>query len=128
MPMPTETDALRIEALRRQRKEEVRNEGAPVSVVAAGGDAGGGHHHADPHVLDDDAEAECGQPHGRTPSRGSDPPDYEEVPSDTLLHARSRPRRWDGLWRKGAGTAEDPNNGRLILRILGVHPSRWTCA
>lgn len=38
--------------------------------------------------------------------------------------------RWNGLWRRGAGTWEpyDPDNGRLILRILGIHPSRWTCA
>lgn len=27
--------------------------------------------------------------------------------------------RWNGLWRKGAGTEDDPNNGRLINRLLG---------
>lgn len=29
------------------------------------------------------------------------------------------------LWRKGSGTPESPNNGRLIWRVLGIHPSRW---
>jgi hypothetical protein len=28
--------------------------------------------------------------------------------------------RWNGLWRKGAGTEDDPNNGRLILRLTGL--------
>lgn len=28
--------------------------------------------------------------------------------------------RWDGLWRRGAGTYDDPDNGRLILRVTGV--------
>ena len=28
--------------------------------------------------------------------------------------------RWNGLWRKGAGTPDDPNNGRLILRVTGI--------
>lgn len=28
--------------------------------------------------------------------------------------------RWNGLWRKGAGTYDDPNNGRLIFRITGI--------
>jgi hypothetical protein len=29
------------------------------------------------------------------------------------------------LWRRGAGTPEDPDNGRLIWRIVGIYPSRW---
>lgn len=29
--------------------------------------------------------------------------------------------RWNVLWRKGAGTRDDPNNGRLILRITGIN-------
>lgn len=31
--------------------------------------------------------------------------------------------RWNGLWRKGAGTREpyDPNNGRLIFRLTGIN-------
>lgn len=29
------------------------------------------------------------------------------------------------LWRQGAGTPDDPNNGRLIWRIVGIYPSRW---
>lgn len=28
--------------------------------------------------------------------------------------------RWDGLWRRGAGTIDDPDNGRLILRVTGI--------
>lgn len=30
--------------------------------------------------------------------------------------------RWNGLWRRGAGTWEpyDPDNGRLILRVTGL--------
>jgi hypothetical protein len=36
--------------------------------------------------------------------------------------------RWNGLWRRGAGTPDDPDNGRLVWRILGIHPSRWRCA
>lgn len=31
----------------------------------------------------------------------------------------------NGLWKKGAGTPEDPNNGRLFWRILGIHPDSW---
>jgi hypothetical protein len=29
-------------------------------------------------------------------------------------------QRWDGLWRRGAGTPDDPDNGRLILRVTGI--------
>lgn len=30
--------------------------------------------------------------------------------------------RWNGLWRRGAGTWDpyDPDNGRLILRVIGI--------
>lgn len=28
--------------------------------------------------------------------------------------------RWNGLWRRGAGTREDPDNGRLIFTITGI--------
>ena len=28
--------------------------------------------------------------------------------------------RWNGLWRRGAGTHDDPDNGRLILRVTGI--------
>lgn len=27
---------------------------------------------------------------------------------------------WNGLWRKGAGTIDDLDNGRLIFRITGI--------
>lgn len=27
--------------------------------------------------------------------------------------------RWNGLWRRGAGTPGDPDNGRLIARLVG---------
>jgi hypothetical protein len=33
--------------------------------------------------------------------------------------------RWNGLWRVGAGTRADPNNGRLIWRLLGVNRFLW---
>lgn len=29
------------------------------------------------------------------------------------------------LWRRGAGTPDDPDNGRVIWRIVGIYPSRW---
>lgn len=29
-------------------------------------------------------------------------------------------RRWNGLWRRGAGTPDDPDNGRLIFRLIGL--------
>jgi len=32
--------------------------------------------------------------------------------------------RLNGLWRQGAGTVDDPNNGRLIWRLLG--PTSWS--
>jgi hypothetical protein len=35
----------------------------------------------------------------------------------------SRFPRWNGLWRRGAGTPDDPDNGRLILTWTGV--GRW---
>lgn len=71
MPMPTETDVLRIQALRlRQRNKEVRDEGTPVvggSVGSpAGADAGVGRTLSDPDILD---ESECGHAAGRTPSQ-----------------------------------------------------------
>lgn len=28
--------------------------------------------------------------------------------------------RWNGLWRLGAGTPDDPNNGRLIYRVTPI--------
>lgn len=28
--------------------------------------------------------------------------------------------RWDSLWRKGAGTTDDPNNGRPIFHLTGI--------
>ncbi len=28
--------------------------------------------------------------------------------------------RWNGLWRRGAGTPDDPDNGRLIFRVTGI--------
>lgn len=31
-----------------------------------------------------------------------------------------RPRHWNGLWRRGQGTPDDPDNGRLILHVTGV--------
>lgn len=36
------------------------------------------------------------------------------------------PSRWNGLWRRGAGTWEpyDPNDGRLILRLVGYYHFR----
>lgn len=35
--------------------------------------------------------------------------------------------RWNGLWRKGAGTPDDPNNGRLILRLTGLGAGEFPC-
>jgi hypothetical protein len=32
----------------------------------------------------------------------------------------ARARRWNGLWRRGAGTPDDPNNGRLIFKLTGL--------
>lgn len=37
---------------------------------------------------------------------------------DALAHARKT--RWNGLWRRGAGTLDDPDDGRLIFRITGL--------
>lgn len=33
--------------------------------------------------------------------------------------------RWDGLWRRGVGAVEDPDNGRLILRATGISRIQW---
>lgn len=35
--------------------------------------------------------------------------------------------RRNGLWRRGAGTADDPNNGRLILRVTGIGAVLYAC-
>lgn len=40
----------------------------------------------------------------------------EDRPAAT---ASPRRWRWNGLWRQGAGTPDDPNNGRLIFRLTG---------
>lgn len=41
------------------------------------------------------------------------------------VNAWKRMPRLNGLWRQGIGTVEDPNNGRLIWQILGIHPADW---
>jgi len=28
--------------------------------------------------------------------------------------------RWNGLWRRGAGTPDDPDNGRLVFHVTGI--------
>ncbi len=28
--------------------------------------------------------------------------------------------RWNGLWRRGVGTTDDPDNGRLIITYTGI--------
>lgn len=38
---------------------------------------------------------------------------------------KQRHHRWDGLWRRGAGTPDDPDNGRLILRLTGIGAVRY---
>jgi hypothetical protein len=43
------------------------------------------------------------------------------------LFADVRQHRWNGLWRKGAGTIDDPDNGRLILRYTGIGQWLYTC-
>ncbi len=30
-------------------------------------------------------------------------------------------KRWNGLWRRGVGTFDDPDNGRLIFRLTGIN-------
>lgn len=35
--------------------------------------------------------------------------------------------RWNGLWRCGAGTREDPNNGRLIFHLTGLDALFYCC-
>lgn len=40
-------------------------------------------------------------------------------------NAWKRLPKLNGLWRQGAGTVDDPNNGRLIWRLLGIHPNEW---
>lgn len=32
-----------------------------------------------------------------------------------------RRARWNGLWRRGAGTRDDPDNGRLVFRLTGIN-------
>jgi len=56
----------------------------------------------------------------RKPPHREQPP--QEVGSDTTLRIGiSGPRwRWNGLWRRGAGTPDDPSNGRLIFRLTGI--------
>lgn len=36
------------------------------------------------------------------------------------MTAERRRWRWNGLWRRGAGTPSDPDDGRLILRVTGI--------
>lgn len=37
------------------------------------------------------------------------------------MNSSRRTFRWNGLWRKGAGTSDDPNNGRLISRVTRLN-------
>lgn len=29
--------------------------------------------------------------------------------------------KWNGLWRRGKGTTNDPDNGRLIFKLTGIN-------